>query len=243
MSRYLYAAVVVLAIGMIAASAKAQSMTMPPGHGSATQPASGPSSQPVSEYGRYASLVADLGLSDEQKGKVKEKVAALLAAVKGPYEKAMALHQELSAAYKVDDFEKAKKLFAAIDEQKRKISDLTGKTDYEVMALLTPEQKVKIHALGFRKMVSMTLLMVKIKFTDEQEKSFQGVCQEYGKNMAELKDLTDSKAKAEIFEKAHKKFMDLLTPEQKEQLAKWAKAATQPSSNHGHGGMGGMPGQ
>jgi Spy/CpxP family protein refolding chaperone len=228
---------------MIAASAGAQGMTMPPGHGSATRPASGPSSQPASEYGRYASLVADLGLSDEQKAKVKEKAAALDAALKEPSGKIDAFHQEAFAAYKADDMKKAQKLFAAIAEQKKKIADITYKADYEVLALMTPEQKIKMHASGFRKMEAMTLLMIKIKFTGEQEKKFQDICEEYGKGVEELKDPADAKAKDALLVQADQKFKDLLTPEQKEQLAKWKEAATKPSPSHGHGGMGGMMGQ
>jgi Spy/CpxP family protein refolding chaperone len=231
----------VLVLGMIATWAGGQGATMPPDHGSATQPASRPSSQPASEYGRYAPLVADLKLSDDQKAKVKEKVAAYNAASKEPSEKIASLHQESFVAYKAGDMEKARKLFTAIAEQNKKIGELTNKTDNEFLALLTPDQKVKLHTSGLRRMEGMTLMKIKTKFTDEQEKKFQSICEEYGKDAAGLKETGDPKAASELFNEAHKKFLALLTPEQKEQLDKWTKAATQPSG-HGHGAMGGMMG-
>ncbi len=236
-NRFFRAAGMILTVGVVAAWAGAQGVMMPPGHGTATRPASGPSSQPASEYGRYASLIADLRLNDEQKAKVKEKAAVLTAATREASKKIDALHQEAAVAYKNDDMKKAQKLFAAIAEQSNKIKGLTYKTDFEVLALLTPEQATKLHASGFRRMEAQ--MMGKIKFTDEQEKKFQDISEEYGRGVVELKDPADSKAKNALFEKADKKFKDLLTPEQKEQLDKWAKAATQPTTGPGHGHMGG----
>ena len=152
----------------------------------------------------------------------------MTAATREASKKIDALHQEAAVAYKNDDMKKAQKLFAAIAEQSNKIKGLTYKTDFEVLALLTPEQATKLHASGFRRMEAQT--MGKIKFTDEQEKKFQEYLPGVRQGRGGVEGPRRSEGQKRLFEKADKNFKDLLTPEQKEQLDKWAKAATQPTT-------------
>lgn len=213
-------------LGMVASGAWAQGMTMPP--------ASRPATRAASEYGPFAAEVTDLGMDDEQKAKVKQIAAALEKATKAPRDKMMSMHQEFSEALKAEDDAKARKVYASIKELTQQVREATEKSGKEVLALLTPEQKVQLHASGLRKMLNMQL--GKVKLTDEQEKKVQEICDEYAKERVALANETATKEVLDLFTKANNQVKDLLTPEQKAQLPRMMPAtmgSTRPSNPHG----------
>ncbi len=183
--------------------------------------ASQPSAQDLKDYGLYATMVAQCKLTDEQKAKVKEKVAAFQTAMKEAQEKNKTLTAELKDA--ADDKDKLAKVQEKIRESQKATGKVYADSNEAIMTILTEEQRLAWETSQLQNGISFQY--AKVKFTDEQNAKIKDILAEAAKAKIALKDKTDYKAIGEVYGKMYKQVEALLTEEQKAQKA---NAASQP---------------
>lgn len=184
--------------------------------------------------------LAKVGLTEDQKPKVKEKCDEVEKTLKDFQTQ---IREKRAAAFPGGNGGNVDR--SAMQQAMTEIRDLTTQADeafakgqHEIDALLTPEQQNAWE--GFKLDRALTARFNMIQLTDEQKAKIKEMTAEVGKDIAAA---TDVKTTLEIKGKVTKKIMsDVLTDEQIAKLAMLEETLGLGNMGGGRGGQGGGPG-